>query len=261
MPTALRKGPRPIWLLVRTRFARVLAAAHQAVDALACVAMTDLKAVEAADRAGRLYVPTRLLSEHDDVPRRFATAPIAQFRALQNAYRAALDASIAARLALDELTVAARAPSMTLALARAAASDQSPRRSRPDNDSLIDPPPGYSPFRHSRASTGGTGPLEQAIRDRQVSDPVILLRAVVLDNAAERLIEQTDTATSATGPSERRENWQRAVRRAALLADESFPHGPVTRPSTDTQRTRPGNPSSPPAVSRTELSRPAFRSP
>src|SRR6266704_2351085 len=35
----------------------VVAAVHQAVDALTRVAMTDIQAVEAADRAGRLYCP------------------------------------------------------------------------------------------------------------------------------------------------------------------------------------------------------------
>jgi hypothetical protein len=229
----------------------VLAAAHQAVDALACVAMTDLTAVEAADRAGRLYVPTRLLTEYNNIPRRFATTSLVQFRELRNTYLAARDAGVTARLALDSLAIAARTPGMTLALARAAALDQSPRRTLPDNSNLFEPPPDYSPFRRSRASTGGTGPLEQAIRDSKVSDPVILLRAIVIDNAAERLIEQADSATSATGSPERRENWQRAVRRAALLADENFPHAPVTEPSADTQHTGPGKAPVPPTTSRT----------
>lgn len=222
----------------------VLAAAHQAADAMTCVAMADLKAATAADRAGRLYVPTRLLSGKADVPRRFATAPMAQFRALRNAYRAALDASDQARLVLGEVAVMARAPSMTLALARTAALVQSPRRGRPGNDDLIDLTPDHSPFRRSRASDGGAGPLEQAIKDQQVTDPVILLRAVVIDNAAERLIEQADRRPSITGLPERRENWRRAVRRAALLADESFPHSPVAQPSADGSRDETGRPSS-----------------
>src|SRR5205085_1706393 len=105
------------------------------------LAMIDLKAVEAAERARRLYVPTRLLPERKDTPRRFATAPADQIRALRNAYRDARDATITTRLALDEITVAARAPSMPLALARAAATVQPPHRGRPDDDNLLDPPP------------------------------------------------------------------------------------------------------------------------
>jgi hypothetical protein len=78
--------------------------------------------------------------------------------------------------------------------------------------------------------------LERAIRGQKVSDLIILLRAVVIGNAAERLLEQADGMPSVTGAPERRENWQRAVRRAALLADESFPHGPVAQSSTDCSR-------------------------
>jgi hypothetical protein len=50
IPAALAPGA--------TTFTSVLAAAHQAIDALARVAVTDIQAMEAADRAGRLYVPT-----------------------------------------------------------------------------------------------------------------------------------------------------------------------------------------------------------
>lgn len=159
-----------------------------------------------------------------------------------------------ARLALEELAVTIRAPSMTLALARIAALDQSPRRSRPDSNDPLEPPPDYSPFRRSRASTGAAGPLEQTIRDRRIFDPIILLRAAALDNAAECLIDQIDTTTLAIESSERRENWQRAVRRAALLADESFPLSPVTRLSADTRQIRSSTSPDPSAVLRTSSS-------
>ena len=192
----------------------VVAAVHHAVDALAGLAIVDLKAVAAADRASRLYVPTRLVPERYDIPRRFVTAPAVRFRALRDAYQEARDASITARLPPDEITIAARAPSMPLTPARAAASDQASRGGRPDDNDF-------------------------------------LLRAVVIDDTAERLIEQADNGTPAGDSPERRENWQRAARRAALLADESFPLGPVTRPPADTQRTRPANSPAPPAVSRT----------
>jgi hypothetical protein len=176
-----------------------------------------------ADRAPRRpYVPTRLVPERYDVPRRCVTAPAAQFRALRDAYQQARDASVTARFPPDEITIAARAPSMPLALARAAASDQASRGGRPDDNDF-------------------------------------LLRAVVIDDTAERLIEQADNVTPAGDSPERRENWQRAVRRAALLADESFPLGPVTKPPADTQRTRPANSPTPPAASRTGREVPVFR--
>jgi hypothetical protein len=229
----------------------IVAAAHQAVDALARVAMTDLEAVEAADRAGRLYAPTRSLPAGYDVPRPFAPAPAARFRELRDAYRAALDASIEAAHALDELTVAVRGSSMALALARAAASVQSHRRSRLDQGDLQVPLDADTPFAHSRASTGQAGPLEQAIRDRRVYDTVILLRAAAIDDAARRLMNQVVSAIPESCGSDRAQSRQHPARGAASLAAQSFPHDPVTGPSADVRRVRPDSlavPAAPAAV-------------
>jgi len=231
----------------------VAAAAHQAVDALARVAMTDLEAVEAADRAGRLYVPTRSLSADYNVPRPFAPAPAARFRVLRDAYRAAVEASIEAAHVLDELTVAARGPSMALALARAAASVQSHRRSRLDKDDPRDPLPADTPFGHSRASTGHAGPLEQAIRDRRVYDTVILLRAAAIDDAARRLMDQAVSAIPQPGGPDTPESTQRSARGPAELAAQSFPHDPVTGPSAGNHPIRPDTPALPAARAATAL--------
>src|SRR5690348_2888843 len=65
-PAALAPGPAAI--------TSVVAAAHQAVDALARIAMTDIDAVRTADHAGRFYVPTRSLPEDESVPRPFGPA-------------------------------------------------------------------------------------------------------------------------------------------------------------------------------------------
>jgi len=103
-----------------------------------------------------------------DVPRPFVPAPLDRFLALKDAYQAALNASMGAAHMLDEQAVAARAPSVVLALARAAASIQPPRRNRFENDPLREPVPTGMPFANSRASTGQAGLLEQALRDRGV---------------------------------------------------------------------------------------------
>jgi len=229
----------------------VMAAAHHAVDALARVAMTDIEAVGAAERAGRLYVPMWSLPDDYNVPRPFTTAPTARCRALKDAYRAAQNASIRAAQALDELTAAADAPSMALGLARAAASAQSHRRNRLDEDDVDDRLLADTPFVNSRASTGQAGPVEQAIRDRRVSDPVILLRAVAIDNDARRLIIRADRVAPQYGESDIRKSRQRTAADAAKLAAQSFPHGPVTRPSVDTDHVRPANASVPATASRT----------
>ena len=130
--------------------ATVVAAVHQSVDALARLAKADMDAVEAAGQAGRLYVPTRSLPEDYDVPRPFATAPVSRCQVLHEAYRVALDASVQAARALDELSIAAAAPSKALALARAAASAQSIRRGANPGQMTAFPGIRRSPARLSR---------------------------------------------------------------------------------------------------------------
>ena len=230
----------------------VVTAAHQAVDALARVAITDIEAVKVAEQAGRLYVPTRTLSG-DDVPRRFATAPTARCRAMQDAYRAALDASTEAAQVLDVLTVATRAPSMALALARAATPTQSHRRIRLYNDDTHDRlPADTAPFRNSRTSTGQAGPLEQAMMVRRVSDPVILLRAAAIDNAARRLIIQAESTAPEPDGSDTYEGGQPPAHDAVELAAQSFPNSPSSGPSAGIQRVLPGSPAVQATVPRIE---------
>ena len=216
----------------------VVAAVHQSVDALARLAKADMDAVEAAGQAGRLYVPTRSLPEEYDVPRPFATAPVSRCQVLHEAYRVALDASVQAARALDELSIAAGAPSKALALARAAASAQSRRpgsQPRPDDGIPGDPPLSDTPFTHSRAATGRPGPVEEAIRARRVSDPVILMRAAAIDNAARQLIIQAQNATSASSSPDTPTSRRRAAGSAAQLAAQSFPRDLTARPAAGQQ--------------------------
>lgn len=235
----------------------VIAAVHQSVDALARLAKADMDAVEAAGRAGRLYVPTRSLPEEYDVPRPFATAPVSRCQMLQEAYRVALDASIQAARALDELSIAAAAPSKALALARTAASAQSSRRGsqpRPDDSIPGDPPLSGTPFTHSRAATGRPGPVEEAIRARRMSDPVILLRAAAIDNAARQLIIQAENTTSASSSPDTPTNIRRPASSAAQLAAQSFPYDPTARPTA-------GQPPSPARRATSSSSRASRRAP
>ena len=212
----------------------VVAAVHQSVDALARVAQADMDAVEAVGQAGRLYVPTRSLPEDYDVPRPFATAPVSRCQVLHEAYRVAVEASVQAARALDGLAVAAGAPSKPLALARAAAPVQSRRRGsqpRPGDGVPGDPPLSDTPFTHSRAATGRPGPVEQAIRARRVSGPVILMRAAAIDNAARQLIIQAQTTTSPSTSPDTPANRPRSPGSAAQLAAQSFPSQSSARPA------------------------------
>ena len=159
---------------------------------MARVAATDITTVQAAARAGRLYMPTRSLPEGYDVPRPFAPALVSTVLDLQDAYRSAAEASTQAARELDEIAIAVAAPSKALALARAAAVAQTRRRGGqdtwPGNDTSHDLPRADVSFRDSRATTGLPGPVERAVRKRRVHDPVILLRAAAIDNAARDLI-------------------------------------------------------------------------
>ena len=147
------------------------------------MAQAERDAVQAAGHAGRLYVPTRSLPDGYDIPRPFATAPIPRCQVLDEAYHVALEASVQAARALDELSITAGAPSNALALARAASPAQSRWRGsqpRPDDVTSGGPPLSGTPFTGSRAATGRPGPVEEAVRARRVSDPVILMRAAAI---------------------------------------------------------------------------------
>ena len=150
-------------------------------------------------------MPTRSLPGAYDVPRPFAPAPVTQCQVLHEAYGVALDATIMAARALDELALAARAPSKVLALARAAAPAQANQRgsqNRPNDDIPPVRLPARMPSWESRTFTDRAGPAEQAIRDRGISDPIILLRAAALDNAAWHLITRAENAASVPSPSD-----------------------------------------------------------
>jgi hypothetical protein len=176
-----------------------------------------------------------------------------RFRALQDAYQAALDASVAAVHVLDKLTVATRAPSMPLALARAAASVQTHRRIRLANIDTDDAlPDKATPFMNSHGSTGQAGPLEQAMVDCRVSDPVLLLRASAIDNAARQLMIQAESMPPKPGESDTRERRHLPAHYAAELAAQSFPQGPRAGLSAEIDRLRPGNPTIPVTRPRTD---------
>ena len=222
----------------------VVSAAHQAVDAFARIATNDTDAVAAAIRAGRLYTPTRSLPDDYDVPRPFAPAPMARCAALQDAYRAAVDASIDTAGVFDELAFAIGAQSRALGLARAAASMQSRRRGRQspvDNDPGDLLSAGISSM-HSRASTGRAGSVEQAIRDRRVSDPVLLLRAAAIDDAARELMIRAESALPMPGSPGSLESARHAISGPAQLAAQSFPKGPTMDPPIEIRRVQSRSP-------------------
>ncbi|MGH3157459.1 MAG: hypothetical protein ACRDNF_12895, partial [Streptosporangiaceae bacterium] len=217
------------------RSLNLVAAVHQASDAVACVAAAHLQAVTAADRAGRLYVTTRSLPGTYDVPRPYATAPTDRTKPILQAYRTAADANIRAARALAGLALAADTPSSGLALARAAAD---PHRSSQ--------PGGTGPRNLANAAALGDqpdagapdpGPVEQIIRGLRVADPIVLLRAAAIDTAARTLISQAEQMSSQSSPQS---NDAAAARRhppgnaARLAAKDNPPHPAAGIPGSNT---------------------------
>ena len=200
------------------------------------MAVIDLASVQAAARNGRLYVPTRLLPEGYNVPRAFAPAPTETVLEAQDAYDDAVGASIRAARDLDEIAIAIAAPSKTLALARTAAAVQTRRRGGystwPDEDSSYQQPGVGMAFKHSRASTGLPGPVERSVRARHADDPVLLLRAVAIDNAARQLIGLADNQSAPPEPGvDVGAGGAGHSHDAVRLAAQSFPDGAVLNPS------------------------------
>jgi hypothetical protein len=199
----------------------LLAAMHQAADAFAQVAAADLAAVRAADRADRLYIPTRSLPSTFDVPRRYAIAPRDLTRPLLDAYHTAVQVATQATGELATLALAAGAPSGALALARAAAADNI---HSPDQSRLPMAP--VTPA--SSRAVWIPGPTELKIRELRVTDPALLLRAAAIDNAARRLVSQAERTAA---PPARRgrggSSQRRPPRRPARLAAKDTPHRPM----------------------------------
>lgn len=244
-----RAPPRPPAMMAPDADAvrAVIAAVHQTADAMTVVAGADGDAVVTASTAGRFYLPTRSLPAAKDVPRPFAPASVTRRQALQKKYDDALHASRKATEALGELAIAAEAPSRVLAFARAAELAQSNRRGRQSRlgaSILRDLPPATTRFAHARASTGEAGPVEQAIRGRRVSDPIVLLRAAAIDNAASRLVAEAGNRTRAAASRNTRKSEQPPAGNAVQLAAQSFPYGLAERQSAQQPSRSDGQPGS-----------------
>ena len=146
-----------------TTIAAVIMALHYTSDALARIAAHDREHVRAAAATDRIYVPTRLLPEDDDVPYRYVPAPPAMLDGLLAAYDAVTEAAMRAAAALDQLVLTLSPQPATLLTLRATAPLTTPHLphgtaallARP----IQQPPPGQ---------------VEQALRNRGISEPALL---------------------------------------------------------------------------------------
>ncbi len=174
-----------------------LGAVHHAVDAISRVADCDTGAVRDAVSAGRLYLPTRLLPEHYDIPCLYAPAPSALAAKLLGCYDTAATATRRAALALDKLAITTGSPSRTLALSRPSADRQvTLRRPADHNGKLTQAQPAPLPG----VLQPQAGQVEDVLRSLHITEPGVLLRAAAIDEAAR------DVLTHATAGSRNRDS-------------------------------------------------------
>jgi hypothetical protein len=95
-----------------------LASIHHAADAIECVARADLRGVQSAARAGRLYMPSRMIGGLALEKRPYLPAPADRAYLLQCACQAAIDTTAHATRMLDDLALRYGSPSRPVALIR-----------------------------------------------------------------------------------------------------------------------------------------------
>jgi hypothetical protein len=117
--------------------------------------------------------------------------------ALLTSYQAAIEATAQAAAALDTVSLTLNTPSWVLAAARAAISqDQESHADTADETVRWHPAhPATNNLAEPDLPRARTrGPVEQAIRALRTGDPLLVLRAMTIDNAAEELIGQARQA-------------------------------------------------------------------
>jgi hypothetical protein len=112
-----------------------IGAIHTTADAITRTATADQQAVQAAAGAGHLYLPTRLLPDDCDIPRRYTPVPLSLAKDVLASYRTAAETSTALTALLDNLAATAGAPTVILAQARqATALNRQPQPPQPKAD-------------------------------------------------------------------------------------------------------------------------------
>jgi len=168
----------------------VLTAIHHATDTMTRIAATDHRSVHRAATDGRLYIPTRLLPADCDIPHPYAPAPLSRVTHLLDGYRVAAETCAAATAAFDGLALAAATPSRALAAAHAL-----PAASRPHSAHQRERQAAFTPTAQpasGRLPDGVTQPghLEDKVRNLQLTEPALLLRASAIDEAARNLLAE-----------------------------------------------------------------------
>jgi hypothetical protein len=162
----------------------VLGAVHHAANAIQRTAEADHQAALAAADDARLYVPTRLLPDKYDIPQPYTPAPAPATDAVLDAYSIAIQAATHVTATLDDLATMTHAPSHLLAEARQVTSLVLPGRRHQTSSSVLS----------RNGIVPAPGRTEQTLHRLQLTDPALLLRAAVIDQATTDLNKQA-TAT------------------------------------------------------------------
>lgn len=174
----------------------VVAAAHQACDALVQLAAGGHQQICEAASAGRLHSPTRTLPDDLDIPRLFDRAPRDRVRLLLDTYQNACQTSAQTTESIAGVAQTVRAPSTVLAAARAAARSTSAGllidEMMIDRDQVMDgqiwselaEPPGH---------------FERILSELGETDPTVLKRAAAVDLAGEQLMIKSARVTELQG--------------------------------------------------------------
>ena len=160
IPPASAPGPAEL--------TEIASAMHYTADSLARAARTELpNTVTAAGTAGRLYVTTRSLPAHYDVPRPYADAPRDRIARAQAVYADAAGTSQAMLHFSRDVALAVNAPSLVLSAASQATA-------------------------HPAATPRGR--LEQHLLDLGVRDATLLRQGVELDQRARQVLARAHRA-------------------------------------------------------------------
>ncbi len=168
--------------------------------------------------AGRFFMPNTILWDDHAPARNYAFAPADRVALLRDVYQVVAGTSRAAAEAIDDLALAAGAPTRILAFARQALPAQ---RNGPDTPDLAalksrlayftrprhiripdaapahpisDTPDPDHPLQHVAEQEPPAkltrGPVEETIRAASVTDPGLLIQAAALDRAAKELVNR-----------------------------------------------------------------------
>lgn len=221
---SLAQGPARPWRAPESLSPRfrdlpaVVAAAHQACDALVQLAAADHEQIWQAVRAGRLYSPTRTLPEKADIPHPFGRAPRSRVNLLLDTYRKAHQASAQTTAAVAEVAEAVRAPSTVLAAARAATQATSAGLRF---DRIVIGSQNGEEARATVELAESPGHYERILSELGETDKTMLSRAAAIDRAGEQLMIESARVTE----------LRRGITTDISAAEPSPAHGAIAAPT------------------------------